>query len=225
MARGARESYLPGLRAPQSAHWAFPGTVLISSCSVRSLRACWRLFRADAMVLREEERAATESRWPWRHCGREQLAPNSGGRRGHTRGGSVLGSWPARGSLLSSLGSYRPWVRSMARGSGRARKGEGRRRHTSRCAISRCREGAHLTHDSLSMRLVLVLGSPDSGHEQGRCTQRALLSVVPGPRVRFKWLGLHVYEPLPAHELPRACGELNMVCLTTARQAILNERR
>lgn len=44
----------PGLRAPQSAHALLPGTVLISSCRARSLRACWRLFRADAMVVREE---------------------------------------------------------------------------------------------------------------------------------------------------------------------------
>lgn len=42
----------PGFRAPQSAHTAFPGTVLISSCSARSLRACWRLLRADAMINR-----------------------------------------------------------------------------------------------------------------------------------------------------------------------------
>ena len=41
---------LPGFFAPQSAHVPFPGTVLISSCSVRSLRACWRLLRAEAML-------------------------------------------------------------------------------------------------------------------------------------------------------------------------------
>ena len=40
---------LPGFFALQSAQVAFPGTVLISSCSARSLRACWRLFSADAM--------------------------------------------------------------------------------------------------------------------------------------------------------------------------------
>lgn len=40
----------PGFRALQSAHVLFPGTVLISSCRARSLRACWRLFSAEAMV-------------------------------------------------------------------------------------------------------------------------------------------------------------------------------
>ena len=43
---------LPGFFAPQSAQVPLPGTVLISSCSVRSLRACWRLFRAEAMSSR-----------------------------------------------------------------------------------------------------------------------------------------------------------------------------
>lgn len=45
---------LPGFLAPQSAQVAFPGTVLIKSCSARSLRACWRLFSAEAMSLRRE---------------------------------------------------------------------------------------------------------------------------------------------------------------------------
>jgi hypothetical protein len=44
-----RACYSPGLFAPQSAHVPFPGTVLISSCSALSLRACWRLFSADAI--------------------------------------------------------------------------------------------------------------------------------------------------------------------------------
>ena len=43
-------AHSPGLRAPQSAHTLFPGTVLMSSCSARSLRACWRLFRTEAMM-------------------------------------------------------------------------------------------------------------------------------------------------------------------------------
>jgi hypothetical protein len=43
---------LPGFFAPQSAQVPLPGTVLISSCSVRSLRACWRLFRAEAISSR-----------------------------------------------------------------------------------------------------------------------------------------------------------------------------
>lgn len=43
---------IPGFLEPQSAHVPFPETDLIRSCKVRSLRACWRLFRADAMVSR-----------------------------------------------------------------------------------------------------------------------------------------------------------------------------
>ena len=35
---------VPGPRVPQSAQRSLPGTVLISSCKVFSLRACWRLF-------------------------------------------------------------------------------------------------------------------------------------------------------------------------------------
>lgn len=51
------ERHSPGFRALQSAHVPLPGTVLMSSCSVRSLRACWRLFSADAMLLREKLRS------------------------------------------------------------------------------------------------------------------------------------------------------------------------
>lgn len=46
----ARALSLPGFFAPQSAQVPLPGTVLISSCSVRSLRACWRLFSAEAIL-------------------------------------------------------------------------------------------------------------------------------------------------------------------------------
>lgn len=46
------ECHSPGFRAPQSAHVPLPGTVFMSSCSVRSFRACWRLFSADAILLR-----------------------------------------------------------------------------------------------------------------------------------------------------------------------------
>lgn len=41
----------PGFRAPQSAHRSFPGTVLISSWRMRSLRACWRLLSAEVMAM------------------------------------------------------------------------------------------------------------------------------------------------------------------------------
>lgn len=47
--RAAYTLSLPGFFAPQSAQVPFPGTVLISSCSARSLRACWRLFSAEAI--------------------------------------------------------------------------------------------------------------------------------------------------------------------------------
>lgn len=50
-----RRWYSPGFFAPQSAHVPFPGTVLIRSCSARSLRACCRLFRAEVMVVGREE--------------------------------------------------------------------------------------------------------------------------------------------------------------------------
>lgn len=50
----ARALSLPGFLAPQSAQVPLPGTVLISSCSVRSLRACWRLFSAEAILSRRE---------------------------------------------------------------------------------------------------------------------------------------------------------------------------
>lgn len=40
----------PGFRAPQSAHLSLPATDLIRSWSARSLRACWRLFRAEAIL-------------------------------------------------------------------------------------------------------------------------------------------------------------------------------
>lgn len=46
----------PGLRALQSAHLSFPGTVLIKSCSARSLRACCRLFSAPAMAQTKDRR-------------------------------------------------------------------------------------------------------------------------------------------------------------------------
>lgn len=43
---------VPGFFAPQSAQVLLPGTVLIKSCRARSLRACWRLFRTEAMIWR-----------------------------------------------------------------------------------------------------------------------------------------------------------------------------
>lgn len=66
----------PGFLAPQSAHVLFPGTVLISSCSARSLRACWRLFRADAMFLRKEVWVARRTRLG---CGRTGTRTTRGG--------------------------------------------------------------------------------------------------------------------------------------------------
>ncbi len=40
----------PGFFALQSAHLSFPGTLWMSSWSCRSLRACWRLDTAVAML-------------------------------------------------------------------------------------------------------------------------------------------------------------------------------
>lgn len=52
----------PGFRAPQSAQVPLPGTVLMSSCNVRSLRACWRLFRADAILSGRRKRFGRRSK-------------------------------------------------------------------------------------------------------------------------------------------------------------------
>lgn len=45
-----RTCHTPGFRALQSAHLSLPATDLIRSCRARSLRACWRLFRAEVML-------------------------------------------------------------------------------------------------------------------------------------------------------------------------------
>ena len=71
----------PGLRAPQSAQFPFPGTDLMSSCNVRSLRACWRLFRADAMSCRERKQLGVGGRVGRSVEGaREQCAGRKGAR-------------------------------------------------------------------------------------------------------------------------------------------------
>lgn len=60
----------PGFFAPQSAHRSLPGTLWMSSCNWRSLRACCLFDTADAMSLAVVRIGNDMFQWrTWRECG------------------------------------------------------------------------------------------------------------------------------------------------------------
>jgi hypothetical protein len=71
---------VPGFFALQSAQVLLPGTVLIKSCRARSLRACWRLFRTEAMIWRRRRRSRSGGSYGGRGQQRQERTLKGGGR-------------------------------------------------------------------------------------------------------------------------------------------------
>lgn len=61
--------------AAQSAQELFPGTAFMSSCKVRSLRACWRLLIVAVIVKEKVEKEELLLKLPGEGC-RVGIAPN-----------------------------------------------------------------------------------------------------------------------------------------------------
>lgn len=60
--QGKDGHFIPGFRAPQSAHLSFPGTDLMSSCNAFSLRAWLRLLIVVVMIAPAQEGWTEEGR-------------------------------------------------------------------------------------------------------------------------------------------------------------------